>query len=338
MIERLITNPLTLKRWRKFKKIRRASFAVWAFCFMLIISLTAEIWANSKPLIMSYQGKIYFPIIKSYHPTEFNIEDIFVMDYRRLEFSNTDWAIWPPVKWDPYESNKDLAYYPGAPTKLNIMGTDDRGRDVFARLLYGFRFSIGYALLVWFFTFSIGTAIGAIMGFFGGNIDLIGQRLVEIFESIPILPLLILLVALLGSSFSLLVIMSIIMGWMMISIYIRAEVLKLRKRDFVEAARAIGVSRLRLIFTHILPNALGPVLTFTPFVISGGIASLAVLDFLGFGLPPPTPSWGELLNQAQKSFTIAWWLAVYPGLALFFSVLVLNLIGEGVRDAFDPRK
>jgi microcin C transport system permease protein len=176
------------------------------------------------------------------------------------------------------------------------------------------------------------------MGYKGGWVDLLGQRLVEVIESVPGLPLLILLVAIFGSSLTLLVFFSVFLGWMMISIYMRAEFLKLRQREFVESARALGAPWYRVIFRHILPNALSPIVTFSPFAISGGIASLAVLDFLGFGLPPPTPSWGELLNQAQKYFTVAWWLAVYPSLALFISVATLNLIGEGVRDAFDPRK
>lgn len=335
MIEKLIKNPLTLKRYKRFKQLRRSVWASYLFIFIIFISATAEFWANSKPIMMSYQGEMYFPVVKTYHPTVFGQTDIFVTDYRKID---SDWEFWPLVKWDPFETNTSIANYPGEPTADNLLGTDDRGRDVLARLIYGFRYSIVYAGFVWFFSFSLGTIIGAIMGFWGGWTDMVGQRVVEIFESVPSLALLILLVAVFGSSLTLLTIFSVVLGWMMISIYIRAEFLKLRKREYVEAARAIGVPWWKIIFKHILPNALGPIVTFSPFAISGAIASLAILDFLGFGLPPPTPSWGELLTQAKKYYDTSWWLAVYPSLALFFSVATLNLIGEGVRDAFDPRK
>jgi microcin C transport system permease protein len=192
--------------------------------------------------------------------------------------------------------------------------------------------------MVWILTYTLGIIVGALMGYYGGRLDLFGQRLVEIFESVPTLLLLITLIAIFEANLLLLTVFTSIFGWMMISIYIRAEFLKLRRREFVEAARAMGGSELRIIFKHILPNALSPVITFSAFTITGGISALAALDYLGFGLPAPTPSWGELLNQAQRSFTIAWWLAVYPSLALFMSLVVLNLIGEGVREAFDPRK
>ena len=176
------------------------------------------------------------------------------------------------------------------------------------------------------------------MGFLGGKFDMITQRVVEVFDSMPYLLMLITLVSIFGASMKLLVAFSVIFGWMQISAYMRAEFLKLRKRDFVEAARAQGVSQHRIIFRHILPNALGPIITFSPFMIAAEIYALAALDYLGMGLPAPTPSWGELLQQAQNYFTIAWWLAIYPSLAMILTLTVLNLIGEGVRDAFDPRK
>lgn len=338
MIERLITNPLSLRRWRKFKSIKRAVIASWLFVFLIFLSFTAEYWANSKPIMMKFNGSFYFPAAKNYHPTVFGQNDELVTDYRTLDMSGGNWALWPPVKWDPYESNKALENYPGEPTRANLFGTDDRGRDVLSRLLYGFRYSFIFALLTWVVTFFVGIIAGAIMGYSGGRTDLIGQRMVEIFDSVPTMLLLITLVTIFGANMWLLVAFSTIFGWMGISIYMRAEFLKLRQREFVESARAMGSSHARIIFKHILPNALSPVITFSPFTIAGGISALAALDYLGFGLPPPTPSWGELLDQAQKNFSIAWWLAVYPSLALFFSLVVLNLIGEGVREAYDPRK
>jgi microcin C transport system permease protein len=338
MIEQFIKNPLTLKRYRHFKKNRSAAASVWIFTGLLFVSLTAELWANNKPIIMKYQGQIYFPAVVYYHPSRFDQADSFVTDYRQLKMIGNNWAIWPPIRWDPYESNSKVSEYPSAPTRENLFGTDDRGRDVFSRLIYGFRYSIVFAMLVWLSTFILGIILGAVMGYYGGRIDLWGQRLVEVFDSVPTLLLLITLISIFGASLTLLILFSALFGWMMISIYIRAEFLKLRKREFVESARALGSSEFRVIFKHILPNALSPVLTFSSFTIAGGISSLAALDFLGFGLPAPTPSWGELLNQAQRNFTIAWWLAVFPSLALFLSLVVLNMMGEGIREAFDPRK
>lgn len=338
MIERWLKNPENKKRWKRLKERRRSRWAAYFFFFTLFLAITAEFWANSRPIIMKYQGQLYLPVWAFYHPTEFDQSESMITDYRKIELTDSDWAIWPPIHWDPFESNTELEQYPGGPSASNLLGTDDRGRDVLTRLLYGFRYSIAYALLVWIFSYAVGILLGSVMGYFGGWIDLVGQRVVEVFEVIPGLPLLLLLVTVFGSNLTMLVCFSVVMGWMMISIYMRGEFLRLRNRDFVESARALGIPWPRVLLKHIFPNALGPIITFSPFAISGGIASLAVLDYLGFGLPPPTPSWGELLNQGQKYFQIAWWLAVFPSLALFFSVASLNLIGEGVRDAFDPKK
>jgi microcin C transport system permease protein len=259
------------------------------------------------------------------------------MDYRTLVIEGSDWAIWPIISWDPYESNTNVSSFPSPPSRENIFGTDDRGRDVAARLLYGFRESMKYSIAVFLLSYLLGITIGALMGYFGGIVDLLGQRFLEIWESMPVFMLLLTLITIFKPDLMMFVLISSAFGWMGISVYVRAEFLKLRHREFVEAGRAIGASNARLIFRHILPNSLGPVLTFAPFVISGGISSLAVLDYLGFGLQPPTPSWGELLSQAKSNFTIAWWLATYPSAALFFSLLLLSLIGDAIRDAFDPR-
>jgi microcin C transport system permease protein len=338
MIESRITNPLTLRRYRTFKGIRRAVWSSWLFACLLVLSLTAEVWSNSKPVLLKWKGEWYAPVLKTYHPETFSQENTLVTDYRALQLDDNDYMIWPIVKWDPYESNTKVASYPGAPSSDNWLGTDDRGRDVLSRLIYGFRYSIVFALLVWMSCYILGSFFGALMGYFGGRVDLWGQRIVEIFESVPTLLLLITLISIFGASLWLLILFSAVFGWMMISIYMRAEFLRLRRREFVESARALGGSELRVIFKHILPNALNPIITFSSFTIAGGISALAALDYLGFGLPAPTPSWGELLNQAQKNFTVAWWLALYPSLALFVSLVTLNLIGEGVREAFDPRK
>jgi microcin C transport system permease protein len=338
MIERYIKNEMQIKQWRRFKKNRLAVLATIVVLLVTFVSLTAEIWANSKPVVMSYKGSLYFPALKQYHPTVFNESaESMIADYRRLNIEENGWAIWPPVQWDPYESNKVVEEYPSPPTSTNWLGTDEGGRDVMSRLLYGYRYSLAYAVLVWLITTFIAIALGGIMGYAGGMTDIIGQRVVEVISSVPFLFVLIMLVSVFKPGLFMLVVLTAFFGWIFMSSYVRGEFLRNRKKEFVEAARAMGASHSRIIFTHILPNSIGPVITFAPFIIATYITSLAGLDYLGLGLPPPTPSWGELLAQAQKYFSIAWWLAVFPSLALFFTLVLLSLIGDGVRDALDPR-
>ena len=335
-----IQNPEARKRWQRFKANRKAIYAVWAFLFLLFLSLTANFWSNSKPLLLFYEGKAYFPVLFHYTPADLNLKtDQYIIDYKKLDSISKGFFLWPLVRWDPFESNREAERYPAPPSRHNWLGTDDRGRDVLARLIYGFRYSMGFAILVWLFSYMIGTFFGAVMGFTGGRVDLLGQRFVEILEILPYLLLLIILVDLTGgASFLLLVGFMACIRWFNISNYIRAEFLKLRKREFVEICRAQGMGSLRAIFKHVLPNALTPIVTFSPFSLAMSISSLTILDYLGFGLQPPTPSWGELLSQAEKHFTTAWWLALFPSLTLFFSLVLLIFIGEGLRNAFDPRK
>jgi microcin C transport system permease protein len=337
MIEKyIVKNELTLKRYRRFKKRRLAVFSVWALLFAIVLTFCAPLVTNSKPLYLKFQGVSYFPILKQYHPSDFNIQNSMSINYRKLRLSSDDSVLWPPFSWDPFESNKKVDYYPSAPSSENIFGTDDRGRDVFARLLYGFKYSISYALLVWVITYFIGTIVGAIMGYYGGKLDFISQRIVEILSTVPQFFLLIILISIFTPSLFWLVIISSVFAWIPTSYYVRAEFLKNRKREFVEAAKSMGASEPSILFKHILPNSLTPLITFTPFAIAAGISGLAALDYLGFGLEVPTPSWGELLSQAQKNYTIAPWLAIYPSICLFLTLTLLNLIGEGVRDAMDP--
>ncbi len=337
MIEKhLIKNELTLKRYRRFKKRRLAVFSVWFLLISVLLTFIAPIITNSKPLYLKYDGTNYFPVFKQYHPSDFGINDSMSIDYRNLKLSEGDVIAWPIFRWDPFESNKDVDYYPSAPSKDNIFGTDDRGRDVFARLLYGFKYSISYALLVWVITYFIGTIIGAIMGYYGGRLDFISQRVVEILSTVPQFFLLIILISIFTPNLLWLVVISSVFAWIPTSYYVRAEFLKNRKREFVEAAKSMGASEASILFKHILPNSLTPLITFTPFAIAAGISGLASLDYLGFGLEVPTPSWGELLAQAQKNYTVAPWLAIYPSICLFLTLTLLNLIGEGVRDAMDP--
>ena len=340
MIEHWIKNTDTLKRWRKFKSSRKSVYSCYFLLFFILLSLTAEIWTNNKPVVLFYDNHLYFPALVQYHPSDLKLTSAFsIINYKTLPEDKVSWALWPPIKWDPLESNTVVETYPSPPSLDNWLGTDDRGRDVLSRLIYGFRYSIGFAGLVWFFTYLIGVFLGAIMGFLGGLADLIGQRCVEIIETVPFLLLLITLVDLVGGAgFWLLVGFLVCFRWINISYYIRAEFLALRKREFVDVCRTQGMKVSRIIFKHILPNSLNPILTFSPFSLSGAILLLAILDYLGFGLPPPTPSWGELLLQAEKYFTTSWWLAVFPSIALVLTLLALTFIGDGIKNAFDPRK
>ncbi len=338
MIEKMIKNPLTLRRWKIFKSRKTSWIASWTFLFFIIISLSAELWANNKPIVLFYQGSIFFPIVKQYHPKDFNILNQNVVNYKNLTLSEKDFSLWPPITWNPYESNITVKQFPSPPSSDNLLGTDDRGRDVLSRLIYGYRYSMLFAICVWLFSYGIGILLGALMGYFGGLLDLGGQRLVEIIESLPSLIILITITTVFGRSLTFIIIFFSIISWVSISLYMRAEFLRLRKRNFVEASRAQGRSHLGIIFKHILPNAMNPIITFSPFTLAGLIGSLAMLDYLGFGLVPPTPSWGELLSQSEKYITTAWWLAVYPSLALFSTLLSLTFIGNGIRDAFDPKQ
>ncbi len=338
MIEKyFIRNDLTLKRWRRFKRNRTAMVWCWVLITFSTFSFTAGLWADSKPLIMKWHGETFVPFVKNYHPTLFGREDIQVMDYRSLKFENDDWALWPIIHWDPYESNKTVANYPSPPTRDNFMGTDDRGRDVFARLLYGYRYSIGYAFSVWFLSYLLGTLIGAMNGYIGGKVDLLGSRAVEIIDMMPWLLLLITMISIFGASMTLLISFTVVFGWTDIYHQMRSQFLQLRKRDYVEAARAIGASHGRIVLKHILPNALTPLVTFSPFAIAANISGLALLDYLGLGIEAPTPSWGELMSQAQQYFTTSEWLVWFPSAALLLTMIALINIGLAIRDAFDSK-
>ena len=329
--------PLTVRRLRNFYRNRLALSALLVLGGMMVASIGAEWIANDRPYIMKYNGKVYFPVLSSPTAVDIGVEGLYKIDYRALDFSGENWALFPPVRFNPYESNQTVDRYPSPPSLDNPLGTDNRGRDVFTRLLYGFRISFIYAIGTWLITFAAGIPIGMIMGFFGGRVDFVGQRVVEIMSSVPQFFLLIILISIFSPNMFLLIGITSIFGWISISYYMRAEALRLRRQEFVEAAKALGQGTPKVLFKHVFPNALTPVVSFSPFVIAAGITSLAALDYLGFGLAPPTPSWGELLNQAKRHFTTAWWLAVFPSLALFGTLTLLNFVGEGLRNAFDPK-
>jgi microcin C transport system permease protein len=328
---------LHARRWDAFRKEKLSLFCFFILFIFCLISFSAELWSNDKPLYLKYQNKSFFPIFKRYQPSDFHASsDEVYVDYRKIALK-ADKVIWPLIQWTPFETNNEIERYPSEPTSQNIFGTDDRGRDVFSRLLYGFRYSMIYALLVWITCSLLAIFFGGLMGYFGGKIDLFGQRVMEVLETVPTFMILLILVSVFQPNLFLLVFISTIFGWMRLSRYVRGEFLRLRNLPFVEFAQAQGVSNLRIIFVHILPNAMTPIITFSPFMIAGNIAGLSALDYLGFGLQAPTPSWGELLSQAKANLTIAWWLAVYPSLFLFLTLVFLTLLGNGLRRAFDPK-
>lgn len=337
LIESRINNDLTLKRYRRFKRNKVAMVSIWILSVLFFLSFTAEFWSNNKPHIMKYKGQIYAPLLFTYHPTEFGRDDIYVMDYRSLEFDQADWAVWPLVQWDPYESNKIVESYPSAPTQYNLMGTDDRGRDVLTRLMYGLRYTLIFAVGAWLASYLIGVFLGSLMGYFGGWVDLVGMRVVEIIQTMPVTLILITIISIFTPNLLILIIFLSVFDWTKIATYMRAQFLQLRQREFVEAARALGSSDARIVFKHILPNGLTPIVTFSPFDIAFNISYLAFLDYLGLGLRAPTPSWGELLQQAQKYFTTAEWLVWWPSVALVLTLTLLINIGLAVRDAFDSK-
>lgn len=307
------------------------------FTLMLFLSLTAEVWSNSKPLILFYKGKYFYPIFKEYHPSQFDMKDLLIVDYKNMKLESLDWVVWPLNQWDPFESNKNVETYPSPPSKQNIFGTDDRGRDVLARLLYGFRASILYAMGVWFVSYVIGVFLGSMMGYYGKWFDLLGMRLIEIMDSIPTLLLLITITSIYTPNIVLLVIITSLFDWTSIATYVRAEFLSLKNREFVEGAKLIGSNNFRIIIKHILPNALIPIVTFSPFKIASSILVLANMDYLGFGLQAPTPSWGELVYQSQKYITVAEWLVWWPSLFLVLTLLSLVSMGLRVRELYGSR-
>jgi microcin C transport system permease protein len=332
-----------MNRWQRFKNSRMGYVSLWIFLVLFGISLCAEFIANDKPLVVRYQGNFYFPIIKSQPETVFGGDfatptDFLDPDIRRNITTNGNWAIYPLI---PY-SYETLNYFskapnPAAPSWDNWLGTDDRGRDVLARLIYGFRLSILFGLALTIVGVSIGILTGALMGFFGGKFDLISQRLIEIWSAMPELYLLIIFASIFNPSIWLLIILLAAFGWMGLSDYVRAEFFRNRALEYVRAARALGLSNLQIMWRHILPNSLTPVITFLPFRMSAAILSLTSLDFLGLGVPPGTPSLGELLSQGKGNLD-AWWISLSTFVVLVSTLLLLTFMGEALRNAFDSRK
>ena len=332
-----------MSRWQRFKNSRRGYSSLCIFCILFGLSLCAELIANDKPLIVRYDGHFYFPIVHSQPETVFGGDfatptDFLDPDIRHNITSNGNWAIYPII---PY-SFETLNYFsqvpnPAPPSAENWLGTDDRGRDILSRLIYGFRLSILFGLALTIVGVSVGIITGALMGFFGGKFDLISQRLIEIWSAMPELYLLIIFASIFNPSIWLLIILLAAFGWMGLSDYVRAEFFRNRSLEYVRAARALGLTSFQIMRRHILPNSLTPVITFLPFRMSAAILSLTSLDFLGLGVPPGTPSLGELLSQGKNNLD-AWWISLSTFIVLVSTLLLLTFMGEALRDAFDSRK
>jgi len=332
-----------MSRWQRFKHSRVGYVSLWIFMILFGLSMCAELIANDKPLVVRYEGHFYFPIAKNQAETVFGGDfstptDFLDPDIRQNITSNGNWAIYPPIHYS-YET---LNYFskvpnPAPPSWENWLGTDDRGRDVLARLIYGFRLSILFGLALTIVGVSVGIITGSLMGFFGGKFDLVSQRLIEIWSAMPELYLLIIFASIFNPSVSLLIILLAAFGWMGLSDYVRAEFFRNRALEYVRAARALGLTNVQIMWRHILPNSLTPVITFLPFRMSAAILSLTSLDFLGLGVPPGTPSLGELLSQGKGNLD-AWWISLSTFVVLVATLLLLTFMGEALRDAFDSRK
>jgi microcin C transport system permease protein len=331
------------RAWRRFKRNRLGYWSLVVFCVLVVGSLLAEVLSNDRPLIVRFEGQTYFPLVKDYPETVFGGDFETPTDYldpfiRDQITRGGNWALYAP---NPYGS-KTINYFakypnPSAPTRDNWLGTDDRGRDLLAQLIYGFRVSVLFALALTLIGVVLGVITGAIQGFFGGKTDLAFQRFIEIWSSMPELYLLIIFSAVFSPSISLLLILLSLFGWMGLSDYVRAEFLRNRQLDYVRAARALGLSNWQIIWRHVLPNSLTPVVTFLPFRMSAAILALTSLDFLGLGVPPGTPSLGELLSQGKNSID-AWWISLSTFAVLVTTLLLLTFMGDALRDALDPRK
>jgi microcin C transport system permease protein len=329
--------------WQRFKRNRLGFVSLVLFVVLVVVSMAAELVSNDKPLMASYQGKLYFPIVNNPPETviggDFATPTDYFDPFIQQQFKQPgNWAIYPI---NPYH-HSTLNYFakepnPAPPSADNWLGTDDRGRDLLARLLYGFRVSVLFALALTITGTILGVVTGAIQGFFVGKTDLAMQRFIEIWGAMPELYLLIIFSAVFEPSVTLLLVLLSLFGWMGLSDYVRAEFLRNRQLDYVRAARALGLSNWAIIWRHVLPNSMTPVVTFLPFRMSAAILALTSLDFLGLGVPPGTPSLGELLSQGKTNID-AWWISISTFAVLVVTLLLLTFMGDALRDALDPRK
>ena len=335
-------NERVRQRWNKFKANRRGFYAFIVFCVVFVLTSMADFIANDKPIVVRYDGQWYFPVFRQYPETTFGGTFKTMADYKdpylQKKINEKGFFIMPPVEYSYDTINYNLPTpAPSAPTRKNWLGTDDLGRDVLARLIYGTRYSLLFGLLLTALSSAIGIFAGAVQGYFGGSLDLFAQRFLEIWGSLPQLFVLIIVSSLIVPGFWTLLFVLLLFSWTALVPVVRAEFLRARNFDYVRAAYALGVPHLKIIFRHVFPNAMVATLTYLPFILSGAVVSLTALDFLGFGLPPGSPSLGDLVRQGKENLQ-APWLAASAFVSLAFLLTVLVFIGEAVRDAFDPRK
>lgn len=330
------------ERWRRFRSHRRGFVSLWVFVVLFGASLFAELIANEVPLLVGYEGRLYVPLLRTFMGKDFGGEFATAADYRDPSMQKLitakGWMIWPLIRFRYDTINYDLpSPAPSPPSGANVLGTDENGKDVLAILIYGFRISVLFGLALTLFSSAIGISAGAIQGYYGGRVDILGQRFIEVWSGMPTLFLLIILSSVVQPNFWWLLLITLLFGWMSLVGVVRAEFLRARNLEYVLAARALGMSNARIIFRHILPNATVASLTFMPFILGGSITTLTSLDFLGFGLPVGSPSLGDLLAQGKANLQ-APWLGISAFIVLAGTLSLLVFIGEGVRDALDPRR
>lgn len=337
-------SPITQRRLQQFKANKRGYVSLWLFMGLFLVALMADFVANDKPLLIGYQGGIYTPIFSFYPETTFggdfdteaDYRDPFVQDL--IVGEGQGWMVWPPIRFSYDTINYDLpSPAPSPPSAENLLGTDDQGRDVLARVLYGFRLSVLFGLALTVASSIIGVSAGAVQGYFGGKLDLVMQRVIEIWANMPSLYILIIFSALFVPGFWTLLLILLLFSWVQLVDVVRAEFFRARNFDYVRAAKAMGVPDVVIMWRHVLPNAMVATMTFMPFILTGSITALTSLDFLGLGLPPGSPSMGEMLAQGKNNLH-APWLGITAFLSLAVMLTLLTFIGEAVRDAFDPRK
>ena len=343
MVPRMSLSPINKRRWRNFMANKRGYWSMWTFAALFTLSLFAEFIANDKPLLVRYEGAFYVPVFVSYPETEFGGFFETEADYRdpyvqQMIEQSGGWIAWPLFPYSYDTIRRDLPTpAPAPPSRENWLGTDDVGRDVVARLIYGFRISVLFGISVTFLSTIIGVTSGAVQGYFGGRTDLIMQRFIEIWSSVPQLYLIIIVASVISPNIFILLGILLLFSWVALVNLVRAEFLRGRNFEYVTAARALGVGNVPIMFKHLLPNAMVASLTFLPFILNAAITTLTALDFLGFGLPPGSPSLGELLRQGKNNLHAPWLgLSGFFAIAIMLSLLIF--VGEAVRDAFDPRK
>lgn len=346
-------NPETIKKFRRFRQIKRGYYSFLLLIFLVFLFLIGELLVNNRALIVKYEGGLYFPTYTAFHPgTDFDLPYSYETNYRELKerFAEQDGDNWVLLPLVPYSANENHSttgiFRPEPPSAQykHYLGTDTTSRDILARLFYGTRTALFFAIAFTFAVYSIGIAIGASMGFFGGMFDLLFQRVIEIWSNVPFLYMVIIIFSVIPATFSILTRIGILLtvmvlfSWTSMTYYMRTETYKQKSRDYVASARIIGASNTRIIFKHILPNVLATLVTFMPFTVIAAITAITALDFLGFGLPPPTPSLGELLKQGTSNLRTAPWIVTSAFGTLVVLLTLVTFIGEAIRESFDPKK